>query len=90
MANVHLVACVVPPDLTASTFGDCPTAYRRSLVVDDIQLQAGQAVVQVDRTHNQEAYNDMTTMFGLFVLAIIGVWGAKQLLNLFSSDTERG
>lgn len=87
MSDVYLLVCVTSPDLIT---GDCPSSARRSLVVDDVQLQAGKAVVQVDRTHNQESYDDMVQMFGLFVLVIISVWGAKRLLNLFSSDTERG
>lgn len=91
MADVYLVVCTTAPNIITNTYSNwCPAANRRVLVVDDIQLQVGQAVIQVDRTHNQAAYDDMLTMFGLFILVIIGVWGAKQLLNLFSSDTERG
>lgn len=90
MAQVRLVACVSAPNITTSTYASwCPAADRRVLVVDDVQIQAGQAIVQVDRTHNQTAYDDMLTMFGLFILALVGIWGAKQLLNLFSSDTEK-
>ncbi|MBA4254299.1 MAG: hypothetical protein C0445_00300 [Polaromonas sp.] len=90
MAQVQIVACTVAPNITTTTYSSwCPAANRRILLVDDIQIQAGQAIVQVDRTHNQQAYDDMLVMFGLFILALVGIWGAKQLLNLFSSDTEK-
>lgn len=38
---------------------------------------------------NPERIQDMMEMFWLFVLALIGVWGSKQLLNLFSTDSDK-
>lgn len=38
---------------------------------------------------NPERIQDMNDMFWLFALALIGVWGAKQLLNLFTTDSDK-
>lgn len=38
---------------------------------------------------NPERIQDIMEMFWLFVLALIGVWGSKQLLNLFSTDSDK-
>lgn len=90
MAQVQIVACTVAPNITTTTYSSwCPAANRRILLVDDVQIQAGQAVIQVDRTHNQVAYDDMLIMFGLFILALVSIWGSKQLLKLFTSDTDK-
>lgn len=88
MANQFLLVCASPLDLAAPTLaGACPSAY--SLPVDAAQLSAGLVTVSVDRTHNQESYDDMGLMFGAFVVVLISIWGAKQLLRLFTSDPER-
>jgi flagellar biogenesis protein FliO len=32
---------------------------------------------------------DMAQLFGLMVLVLVSVWGAKQLLRIFSDDTTK-
>ncbi len=38
---------------------------------------------------NFERTQDMMELFWAFVLVLVSIWGAKQLLNLFSTDSER-
>lgn len=69
----------------------CPLANRGSMYVDKDILQAANVVSVelqpsgVDATRIQ----DMAQLFGLMVLVLVGVWGAKQLLRIFSDDTTK-
>lgn len=37
---------------------------------------------------NEERMADLLALFGLVILACVSVWGAKQLLNLFSINPD--
>jgi len=90
MPTVHIIVCNVPPNISTNTYGSaCPISARSSIAFDSAQLSAGLVTVSVDRTHNQDSFEDMSLMFGFFILALVGIWGSKQLLNLFSTDTHR-
>lgn len=38
---------------------------------------------------NVERTQDMMEMFWAFVLVLVSIWGLKQLLNLFSTDSDK-
>lgn len=46
--------------------------------------------IQVNASSDPARVQDMTDLFYAFLLALVVVWGVKQLLNLFTGDTERG
>ncbi|WP_374670200.1 hypothetical protein [Acidovorax temperans] len=37
---------------------------------------------------DEERITDLAALFGLVILACVSVWGAKQLLNLFSINPD--
>ena len=60
MANVNLVVCTTTPNLTTTTYSSwCPSANRRIIVVDDIELAAAaKAKKDLDRLLKASAFWD--------------------------------
>ena len=51
--------------------------------------EAVTVVVQLEPAPpNEERMQDLLTLFGLVMVALVVVWGAKQLLNLFSINPD--
>lgn len=47
-------------------------------------------IVQVEPAPaSAENVQDYLDLFGLGILALVTVWGLKQVLNLFTSDTDK-
>lgn len=42
-----------------------------------------------DASTDPQRIEDMTALFYLFLAVLVAVWGCKQLLNLFTGDTEK-
>lgn len=87
MATVYLQACSVAPDITTSS---CPAANVRAIAVDDVVIQG--TTLKVETTPqpiDPVRVQDMQALFIAFVAVLVSVWGLKQLLRLFTSDTER-
>ncbi len=91
MANVNLVVCTTTPNLTTTTYSSwCPSANRRIIVVDDIELAAAALEVSVKpEPIDNVRVQDMYALFIAFVAVLVTVWGVKQLLRLFTGDMER-
>ena len=49
----------------------------------------GTVTLQVDSASDPERVADMASLFYAFVAVLVVVWGVKQLLNLFTGDTEK-
>jgi len=49
-----------------------------------------QTAQEVNNPANADRVQDMTDLFYAFLLVLVTVWGAKQILNLFTGDTDRG
>jgi len=90
MANVNLVVCVTTPNLTTTTYSSwCPSANRRVIVVDDVELAAAALEVSVKpEPIDSTRVADMQALFIAFVAVLVAVWGAKQLLRLFTDDRD--
>lgn len=58
--------------------------------VDAAQLQSATLEFKIAQpTIDTQRILDMNDMFWAFVLALVSIWGVKQLLKLFSSDTDK-
>jgi len=49
----------------------------------------GSVVLTVDSSSDPERVADMASLFYAFLAVLVVVWGVKQLLNLFTGDTEK-
>lgn len=67
----------------------CANGRRGVIGLDPMKMQDATYTMVVDSSVNTERVTDMATVFGLFIGALVVVWGAKQLLRLFTDDTER-
>lgn len=62
-----------------------------TIVVDD-SCSAGlvlQTLQEIENPVNPDRIQDLTSVFYAFLAVLVIVWGAKQLLNLFTGDTSR-
>lgn len=91
MANVNLVVCTVAPNLTTTSYASwCPAASRRVIVVDDVELAAAVLEVSVKpEPVDSVRIQDMYALFLAFLAVLVTVWGVKQLLRLFTGDSDR-
>lgn len=91
MPNVYLIGCTSPPNLAGTSLAaQCPVANRFTFVVDSVKLEAANLSVEViGDPFNSDRITDMAQLFGLMVLVLVTVWGAKQLLRIFSEDSTR-
>lgn len=53
-------------------------------------LEANGGSIKVDVESDPQRVQDMNDVFYMFLLVCVTVWGVKQLLNLFTGDTDRG
>lgn len=53
-------------------------------------VEASPPKLSIDTASNPERVFDMQAVFYGFLLVLVTVWGLKQLLNLFTGDTDRG
>lgn len=88
MSKAYIVACVDVPNINTANYSEL-CINKIHIPVDPLQLSAGLVTVSVDRTHNQESYDDMGLLFGGFIVVLVSIWGVKQLLNLFTGDTDK-
>jgi hypothetical protein len=90
MANVNIVVCATTPNLTTTTYSAwCPAASRRVIVVDEVELAAAVLEVSVKpEPIEPERIADMQTLFIAFLGVLVAVWGAKQLLRIFTDDRD--
>jgi hypothetical protein len=91
MANVNLVVCTTAPNLTTTTYSSwCPSANRRVIVVDDVELAAAALEVSVKpEPVDSVRVADMYSLFIALVGVLVVIWGVKQLLRLFTGDMEK-
>lgn len=91
MANVNLVVCITAPNLTTTTYSAwCPSANRRIIVVDDVELAAANLEVSVKpEPVDNVRVQDMYALFLALLAVLVTVWGVKQLLRLFTGDSDR-
>ena len=45
--------------------------------------------LQINTASDPERVADMASLFYAFLAVLVVVWGVKQLLNLFTGDTEK-
>ena len=57
------------------------------LLLSQAELDANK--IQVNTASDPERVADMASLFYAFLAALVVVWGVKQLLNLFTGDTEK-
>ena len=57
------------------------------LLLTQTELDANK--IQVNTASDPERVADMASLFYAFLAALVVVWGVKQLLNLFTGDTEK-
>lgn len=91
MANIYLIGCTIAPNLSGTTLAaQCPIANRFSFVVDSAKLEAANLSVEVIASPlDNDRISDMAQLFGVMLLVLVSVWGAKQLLRIFSEDSTR-
>lgn len=91
MADMYLIGCTTPPVLSGTSLAaQCPIANRRAFLVDSAKLEAANLQLElIPSSIESERIQDMAQLFGLMVLVLVGVWGAKQLLRIFSDDTTK-
>lgn len=75
--------------LTVPVIGEDPSCSAGLQLLTDAEIQANKSQLTVDTASNPERVQDMTDLFYAFLLALVLVWGVKQLLNLFTGDTSR-
>lgn len=92
MATVFVMACTGSLNVTTSDFSQwCPVNNRRIVGIDDSQQTqtASQSVTIATEPISAERVADMQALFLAFLAVLVTVWGLKQLLRLFTNDTER-
>lgn len=65
----------------------CSTGYQ---ILSTAELAELKRTIKVDTASDPERVLDMQAVFYGFLLVLVTVWGVKQLLNLFTGDTDRG
>ena len=60
-----------------------------ALVARVSALETSDRTLSLDSTSDPERVADMASLFYAFLAVLVVVWGVKQLLNLFTGDTER-
>lgn len=75
------------------------SAWARTAVVPQPACTSGLVILtqaeidanklQINTASDPERVADMAVLFYAFLAVLVVVWGAKQLLNLFTGDTER-
>lgn len=73
--------------LTVPIIGFDPSCSSGLLLLSQAELDANK--IQVNSASDPERVADMTALFYAFLAALVLVWGVKQLLNLFTGDTEK-
>lgn len=93
MATVFVMACTGSLNVTTSDFSQwCPVNNRRIVGIDDQQQQPAtstQSVTIAPEPISPQRVQDMQALFLAFLAVLVSVWGLKQLLRLFTSDTEK-
>lgn len=91
MANVNMVVCTTAPNLTTTNYSSwCPSANRRVIVVDDVELAAAALEVSVKpEPVDSVRVQDMYALFLALLAVLVVIWGSKQLLRLFTGDTDK-
>lgn len=58
-------------------------------VLSQAEIQALSQNIRIDDTTDPQRIADMSALFYAFLAVLVAVWGVKQLLNLFTGDTEK-
>ena len=58
-------------------------------ILTQTEIQANKSQLTMDTTSSPERVQDMEDLFYSFLLVLVIIWGLKQLLNLFTSDTSK-
>lgn len=59
-------------------------------VLSQSEIAELKQTLKVDTSSDPQRVLDMQAVFYGFLLVLVTVWGLKQLLNLFTGDTDRG
>lgn len=78
------VCVLVSPTGAIEVDGGCSSGL---VVLTQSEIDANK--LQVNTDSDPERVADMTALFYAFLLVLVMVWGVKQLLNLFTGDTEK-
>jgi hypothetical protein len=95
MATVFVMACTGSLNVTTSDYSQwCPVNNRRIVSIDDQQQQqqpttSTQSLTIAPEPISPQRVEDMQALFLAFLAVLVSVWGLKQLLRLFTSDTEK-
>lgn len=65
--------------------GDCSSGLQ---LLTKAEIDA-MKTIKLDTSSDPQRVQDMTALFYAFLAVLVVVWGAKQLLNLFSGDTSK-
>ena len=75
------------------TFNASNQVVRQTSCASGLQILTAAEIetnkVQFATASDPERVADMTSLFYAFLAALVVVWGVKQLLNLFTGDTEK-
>ena len=62
----------------------CATGFR---ILTQAEIDGNK--LQINTASDPERVADMASLFYAFLAVLVVVWGVKQLLNLFTGDTEK-
>lgn len=66
-----------------------PACSSGLLLLTQAEIDGIKSSISIDTSSDPERVADMASLFYAFVAVLVVVWGVKQLLNLFTGDTEK-
>ena len=76
-----------PALLSVPVLGLDPTCTSGLQILTQAEIDSYK--LQINTASDPERVADMASLFYAFVAVLVVVWGVKQLLNLFTGDTEK-
>lgn len=77
----------MPVMVTRPVVGLDPTCSSGLQILTQAEIDGNK--LQINTASDPERVADMASLFYAFVAVLVVVWGVKQLLNLFTGDTEK-
>lgn len=69
--------------------GTDPSCSSGLLLLTQAEIDGIKSSISIDTSSDPERVADMASLFYAFLAVLVVVWGVKQLLNLFTGDTEK-
>ena len=73
--------------LSVPVLGLDPTCSSGLQILTQAEIDGNK--LQINTASDPERVADMASLFYAFLAVLVVVWGVKQLLNLFTGDTEK-